>query len=100
MTAKIKYLFSVLILFAASGASGFADTTRYTVITTEKISGKLLRWTDGPDKGSYYYEYNDRGRGPKLNVDIVLNEHHVISRKVTGVDYFKGQVIEDFGISN
>ncbi|HWA36020.1 MAG TPA: hypothetical protein VG737_17890, partial [Cyclobacteriaceae bacterium] len=71
----MKYLFSAIAFLLTNQLFGLADTTRYTVITTEKVSGKLLRWTDGPDKVSYYYEYNDRGRGPRLRVDIVLNEH-------------------------
>lgn len=96
----MKQIFSALIVLVATQAFGLADTTRYTVLTTDKVSGKLLRWTDTPDKVSYYYEYNDRGRGPKLRVDIVLNEHHVISRKVTGVDYYKGEVNEVFEIAN
>jgi hypothetical protein len=99
MTARMRYILSVLALLAASQAFALGDTTRYMVLTTGKISGKLLRWTDGADKVSYTYEYNDRGRGPKLRVDIGLNEHHVISRKVTGVDYFKGEVNENFEIS-
>ncbi len=96
----MKYLFCVLTICLSNQVFGLADTTRYTVITTEKISGKLLRWTEAPEKVSYYYEFNDRGRGPKLRVDIILNEHHVVSRKVTGVDYFKGEVNEVFSISN
>jgi hypothetical protein len=96
----MKYVFFLLVVVVANQAFGLADTTRYTVLTTEKVSGKLLRWTEGPEKIFYAYEYNDRGRGPKLRVNIVLNEHHVISRKVTGVDYFKGAVNESFDIAN
>ncbi len=57
-------------------------------------------WSDGPGKVSYSYQYNDRGRGPKIKVELTLDNGQVISRKATGVDYFKGQVLETFEISN
>src|SRR5262245_18676673 len=94
----MRALAIVFILIAFRTLGG--DTTRYTILTTEKITGKQLMWSDGPGKVSYWYEYNDRGRGPKLRVDLVLDDGWVISRKVSGVDYFKGAVDESFEIAN
>jgi hypothetical protein len=77
-----------------------ADTTRYVVLTVGKPSGKQLVWSDSPDQRSYFYEYNDRGRGPKLKATIGLKEGQVVSRIVEGVDYFKGDAGEKFSIAN
>lgn len=92
-----------LMLFAcmmAVTAFGLTDTLRYTVLTTEKISGKQLVWSDGPNQISYAYQYNDRGRGPKIRVDIRLENGVVVSRIATGVDYLKGPVNEQYTLSN
>jgi len=86
-------VFSSSVLFAA-------DTTRYVVVTAEKITGKQLQWSDGPGRVSYRFEFNDRGRGPKLQVDLVLENDQVISRTVKGVDYFKGEVQEDYSLKD
>jgi len=81
-------------------AFGLTDTLRYTVLTTEKISGKQLVWSDGPNQISYAYQFNDRGRGPKIRVDIRLENGVIVSRSATGVDYFKGEVNEQYTLSN
>ncbi len=77
-----------------------ADTTRYIVLTVGKPSGKQLVWSDAPGKLTYAFEYNDRGRGPKIKVDIQTKDGLVISRKVEGVDYFKGKADEWFEVNN
>ena len=94
----MKIQLTLVIFFLASQVFAFTDTTRYAVITTEKISGKQLMWSDGPGKVSYLFEYNDRGRGPKIRVDLTIENGQVVTRKATGVDYFKGPVLETFEI--
>src|SRR5262249_29152665 len=65
-----------------------------------KISGRQKMWSDGQGQIHYRYEYNDRGRGPKLQVDLLLESGRVVSRKVTGVDYFKGGVDETYQLKD
>lgn len=91
---------SILIILLSLSSTFASDTTRYTILTTERIMGKQLMWSDGPGKISYSYEYNDRGRGPKIRVDLILENDMVISRRASGVDYFKGSVLETFEVSN
>ncbi len=44
-----------------------------------------------------HYEYNDRGRGPKLDSTIHVDEHSIpVSLRTTGVDYYKTPVTESF----
>ncbi len=96
----MKIFLTMLIMIVGGQIFGAADTTRYTILTTEKIAGKQLMWSEGPGKVSYFYEFNDRGRGPRLRVDLVLENDQVIGRKASGVDYYKGAVLETYEISN
>lgn len=59
---------------------------------TEVVSATELRIS---------YEYNDRGRGPKLTTTILLDENG-IPRKVetSGNDYFKGAVSEKLNVQD
>ena len=98
---KTKIIISTIgILSIACHAFAAVDTTRFTILTTEKISGKQLIWSDGPGKMSYLYQYNDRGRGPKIRVDLTIENGEVMTRKATGVDYYKGNIQETFEIAN
>src|SRR5438552_4799105 len=46
------------------------------------------------------FEFNDRGRGPKLRTEIRMGDSSIpIEEKTTGVDYFKGPVDEMFSRS-
>ena len=76
---------TVLLLFAATAAMA-TDSTRYVIISGGKVAGKQVTWSDGQGKIHYRYEYNDRGRGPKLQVDLQLESGQVVSRRVSGVD--------------
>lgn len=84
-----------LLLFLSTALYA-TDTTRFVILSAGKIAGKQIMWSDGQGQVHYRYEYNDRGRGPKLQVDLVLESGQVVSRKVTGVDYFKGPVDETY----
>ena len=91
----------LLLFFVICCSNVFAaDTTRYVVLTVGKPSGKQLVWSDAPGKVSYFFEYNDRGRGPKIKVNIQTKDGLLISRKVEGVDYFKGSADEWFEVNN
>lgn len=89
-----------LILFVISTASFGTDTTRFVILSAGKIAGKQITWSDGQGKVHYRYEYNDRGRGPKLQVDLQMENGQVVSRRITGVDYYKGPVDESFELKD
>ncbi len=94
----MKAVITLFVVLVAGQVFAMSDTTRYTIMTTGKISGKQLMWSDGPGKVSYWYEYNDRGRGPKIRVDLTLHDDQILSRTATGVDYFKGPVLETYEV--
>ncbi len=96
----MKNFLFLLVVFVVGKTYASPDTTRYTVLTTEQITGKQLMWSDGPGKISYKYEFNDRGRGPKIRVNLTLDNGQVIARMAAGVDYYKGNVSESFELVN
>jgi hypothetical protein len=74
-----------------------ADTTRYVVLMSGKTAGKHLVWSEAPNQLSCLFEYNDRGRGPRLSINIQYDEQgFVTARTVRGVDYYKAPVEETF----
>lgn len=94
----MRQLLTLFIFFNISVKA--ADTTRYVVLTVGKPSGKQLIWSNGPDQRSYFYEFNDRGRGPRLTANYKLKDGLVVVRTVEGVDYFKGPVSESFELTD
>lgn len=77
-----------------------ADTTRFVVLMSGKHAGYQNRWSDAPHHFGYEFEYNDRGRGPKVNVEVKTdNDGIVIERIVTGHDYFKAPINETFTLT-
>ena len=90
---------TVFFLFVSVAAMA-TDSTRYVIISGGKVAGKQVIWSDGQGAVHYRYEFNDRGRGPKLQVDLKLEGGQVVSRKVTGVDYFKGAVDETYELKD
>lgn len=90
---------TILLLLVSTFAQA-TDSTRYVILSAGKIAGKMIAWTDGQGKIHYKYEYNDRGRGPKLQVDMQIENGQVVSRRVTGVDYFKGAVDETYELKD
>ena len=99
-THIMKYLltFFLAVMFVNQAFTA-PDTVRYTVMGPKQIAGKQLVWIEGPGRVSYKYEYTDRGRGPKIRVDITLEDGQIKSRIAAGVDYYKGEVNETFDIT-
>lgn len=95
----MKFTASFFCIAIALTASA-ADTTRYIVFSAGKPSGIHKKWSDGPGHVSYFYEYNDRGRGPRLLVNIVTSADGLVQeRTATGHDYFKAPVDEKLMIT-
>src|SRR5271170_7009817 len=77
MTNKLFVLFCLMVVSAGNGQtnSGFpaSPTIRYTFFIAGTKAGfeTSSRIPDGSLE--FYYEYNDRGRGPKITEHIVLD---------------------------
>ncbi|MBI1768850.1 MAG: amidohydrolase family protein [Bacteroidetes bacterium] len=77
------------------------DTIQYSIVSSGKQVGKHWVVSSAPNTYALFYEFNDRGRGPKQSVVLKTNENGLpIYREITGVDYFKAQVKETFEIKD
>jgi hypothetical protein len=73
------------------------DTTHYTVLMAGRPAGSQRSWTDPDGTLRFAFEFNDRGRGPKIDEQIVLGSGGLPSRiALSGHDYFKSAVDERF----
>lgn len=83
------------ILYCAEAA----DTTRYVVLFAGNPAGTHLIWSNAANDYGFFYEFNDRGRGPRLTAKAILNsDNHLVSYEVKGYDYFKATVNERFEV--
>jgi Amidohydrolase family len=91
----VRVFFSLFLISSFSVSA--ADTTRYVVLMTGKQAGKHLKWSNSPHSISYFFEFNDRGRGPKIQVDIKTDgDGLIVERDARGHDYYKATVSELF----
>ncbi|HEX7013461.1 MAG TPA: amidohydrolase family protein [Steroidobacteraceae bacterium] len=91
---------AICILFLLFGSSVMAQDPaqrRYTVLIMGNPAG-VQTTRVGPDgEHEFTFEYNDRGRGPKLHATIRLNERGLpVSLTASGNDYLKAEVHEEF----
>jgi imidazolonepropionase-like amidohydrolase len=74
---------------------------RYTILMAGKKAGYETSTRMG-DGLALYYEFNDRGRGPKITERIILDKSTGLPTSIdeTGVDYLKTPVEEHFSIKD
>jgi imidazolonepropionase-like amidohydrolase len=93
---------AVLLLANALGthrASNSSATLKFTVLKNGVRGGQEVD-TFGRGRIDVAFEYNDRGRGPKVRGRYLLDAHGIpIKIDLVGVDYFKAPVNEHFWIS-
>ncbi len=85
------------LLLAAVLLAQRADTLRYTILQAGNRAGVELAVT-APDGSLYFFEeYNDRGRGPRLETRVTLTPGGLLQTlSITGHDYWKQPVDERF----
>ncbi|MEP2281327.1 amidohydrolase family protein [Maribacter sp.] len=99
-----NYLFVALlcIVFISCSESQKTDNKstekiKYDVVFRENIAGKYEKTILSDGSLQYTYNYTDRGRGPEITEDIVLNDqNYIISESITGVNYLKDSINESF----
>jgi len=88
-------------LFACTDFAQNAGQTRYAVLIMEKPAGVQTTTVAADGSRNLSYEYNDRGRGPKLTARVRLDAGGVpASMEIDGVDYIKQTVNERFTLAN
>ena len=79
-----------------SGSAANA-ATRYTVFLAGNKAGFETSKRNPDGSLQFYYEFNDRGRGPKITEHIVLDGQGIPTHlENTGIDYEKAPVDEQF----
>ena len=87
------------LAIAISGLAQTTDTIKHNVVRLGKVVGKHLSWKKGANDHYYYFEFNDRGRGPSVTSHSKTDSKgNIIFQEITGVDYFKTKVEEKFEI--
>lgn len=88
-------LFCALFLLLSSLV--FGGSVRYTVLLSGNKAGSEVVETTGTDAYHITFEFNDRGRGPKLETSINLNADGLpVLVETKGNDYLKSPVEEHF----
>lgn len=91
MNLRIYPLFFLAALVATAQPS---STRNYDLILGPGKAGFETVVTKGNAREAHF-EYNDRGRGPKTDSTLLLDDHGIpVSVKTTGVDYYKTPVTE------
>lgn len=85
------------LLLAVLLLSQRADTLRYSIYQAGNPSGVELAVRQSDGSLYFFEEYNDRGRGPRLETRVTLTPSGVFKTlSVTGHDYWKQPVDERF----
>lgn len=87
----------IVLLTACNEADRSNNKTIYEVVFRENLAGTYEKWSTGTNSYAYNYFYTDRGRGPKFEEEITLNEEGFITHQtISGVNYRKTSVEESF----
>jgi hypothetical protein len=90
-------LLLTLALLGSAANQAAPDTTRYIILAAGNPAGTEVA-VRNPDGSLYFFEeYNDRGRGPRLETRITLTPAGLFKTvAITGHDYWKQPVDERF----
>jgi imidazolonepropionase-like amidohydrolase len=98
-----KTTFPVLAICFVISLSAFAQkdattrTLRYAIVTAGQKAGTEVDTFSSGGKLTSTFEFNDRGRGPKIEAQYLIGQDGIPRRTdITGVDYYKAPVDEHF----
>ena len=72
----------------------------YDVLILEKRAGQMASWSTPDGKLHVFYQFNDRGRGPKTYSTYTLQGSLPVAVEVQGNDYMKDPVHESFEVKD
>jgi hypothetical protein len=77
-----------------------ADAKRMSVLSMGILAGQQATWTTPDGKLHAFFQFNDRGRGPKTTTVLTVGANDIPSSEITdGNDYLKADVHEEFSLS-
>ena len=98
---KNNILIAIFLCHIAGLALAADRTVTYDWLTSGEKSGELVITYKSDDSQIADFEFNDRGRGPKISEKIQFDSNgQVISFKVVGKSYMGAPVNETFVIEN
>ena len=94
----------VAVLSLSASVPAFAQETQtlhYKILAAGRVSGSEVDTYSPGGRVDSTFEYNDRGRGPKIAAHYILGENSSPQRtEITGNDYLKAPVDERFVLEN
>jgi imidazolonepropionase-like amidohydrolase len=76
-----------------------ASATLYDVLLLEQSAGQMAVWSTPDGKLHVFFQFNDRGRGPKTYSTLTLDSSGVpTGAEIEGNDYMKDPVHESFAV--
>jgi hypothetical protein len=76
-----------------------ADAVRYSVLSSGNLAGNQVVWRPADGRRHVLYQYNDRGRGPRIDTVTTLGPDGIPTAiENSGNDYLKGPVEERFSV--
>ncbi|MBC7790192.1 MAG: hypothetical protein H7Z74_09630, partial [Anaerolineae bacterium] len=84
----------------AQSAAPATDTLRFTFLSAGRSSGEMKTWASADGEWHAFFEFNDRGRGPRLQTRMRLGADGIPTYvETTGHDYLKNTVSETYRVS-
>src|SRR5690242_5360081 len=103
----MRQIAAFLLAFACCAAAAQVkqapaqDAIRYTIILSGNKAGFQTTTATGERSLQVHYEFNDRGRGPRIDQTITLSPSGIPTKMDnTGVDYLKAPVAESFSLAD
>jgi imidazolonepropionase-like amidohydrolase len=76
------------------------SATLYDVLLLEKPAGQMATWSTPDGKLRVFFQFNDRGRGPRTYSTYTSQGGLPVAVEVDGNDYMKDPVHESFEVKN
>lgn len=97
MRKRLSLAPAILLFLAARRAPAAAPELKYTVLLMGNRAGSAATSAPAKDERVYTFEFNDRGRGPRLETRVRLGAgSRPVSISTSGNDYYKGPVDDRF----
>src|SRR5256885_1511920 len=94
----VSVLILAVCLFCVASASAL-QTLRYSIVSNGRNAGSEVDTFSANGHLDSTFEFNDRGRGPKIEARYVIDANSYPLRcDITGVDYLKAAVDEHFSL--
>ena len=77
-----------------------ADADWYSFFLAGPLAGHQAAWKTPDGKLHVFFEFNDRGRGPKTTSVLTLDKDGIpVAEEITGNNYLKAEVSEHFSLT-